>query len=292
MPACAAALMAAKTSRGGARSRSTRGVQFGTRRVFRLGSQGRKGGEFVTHPCVVRGPSWAMVREGSPCSAKPASVLPLFSIRTRRDWGIGQITDLPACAAWMRRAGQRLLQILPPHELPPGRRAPTARSPPSGSIPSTSTSKPWRTSTRRRSPTRSATRARAPSRACRAAPRVDYADRARAEDPRPPAPRSSGSTSASGRARRRGPAASPLSSSSERAWLDDLALYATLRESHGGWGWTTWPEARARAATRRRSTRRARARAARILEVGVRAVDAARAVGRGARARCASSASS
>jgi 4-alpha-glucanotransferase len=29
---------------------------------------------------------------------------------------------------------------------------------------------------------------------------------------------------------------------SERAWLDDLALYVALRESHQGWGWTTWPE--------------------------------------------------
>jgi 4-alpha-glucanotransferase len=28
----------------------------------------------------------------------------------------------------------------------------------------------------------------------------------------------------------------------ERTWLDDLAAYETLRESHGGWGWTTWPE--------------------------------------------------
>jgi 4-alpha-glucanotransferase len=28
----------------------------------------------------------------------------------------------------------------------------------------------------------------------------------------------------------------------ERAWLDDMALYATLRESHNGWGWSTWPD--------------------------------------------------
>jgi 4-alpha-glucanotransferase len=29
----------------------------------------------------------------------------------------------------------------------------------------------------------------------------------------------------------------------EHAWLEDLALYTALRESHGGWGWATWPEA-------------------------------------------------
>src|SRR5271155_1301668 len=51
-------------------------------------------------------------------------VLPLFSIRTRRDWGIGQITDLPVCAAWIRRAGQRLLQVLPPPELSIGETSP------------------------------------------------------------------------------------------------------------------------------------------------------------------------
>src|SRR6516165_8106701 len=51
-------------------------------------------------------------------------VLPLFSIRTRRDWGVGQITDLPACAAFIRRAGHRLLQVLPPHELSAGESSP------------------------------------------------------------------------------------------------------------------------------------------------------------------------
>src|SRR5215471_12526434 len=50
--------------------------------------------------------------------------LPLFSIRTERDWGIGQITDLPACAAWVERAGQRLLQVLPPYELAEGETSP------------------------------------------------------------------------------------------------------------------------------------------------------------------------
>src|SRR5271167_2771375 len=51
-------------------------------------------------------------------------VLPLFAVRTRRDWGIGQLTDLPACAAWIRTAGQRLLQVLPPHTLAAGETSP------------------------------------------------------------------------------------------------------------------------------------------------------------------------
>src|SRR5579863_4114319 len=60
----------------------------------------------------------------APMRRQSGVVLPLFSIRTRRDWGIGQITDLPACAAFIRRAGQRLLQLLPPHELSAGETSP------------------------------------------------------------------------------------------------------------------------------------------------------------------------
>jgi len=50
--------------------------------------------------------------------------IPLFSLRTRNDWGIGQITDLPACAAWLHQAGQRLVQVLPTHELSQGETSP------------------------------------------------------------------------------------------------------------------------------------------------------------------------
>ena len=51
-------------------------------------------------------------------------VIPLFSVRTERDWGIGQITDLPACAVWVRSSGHKLLQILPPYELAQGETSP------------------------------------------------------------------------------------------------------------------------------------------------------------------------
>ena len=50
--------------------------------------------------------------------------IPLFSIRTRNDWGIGQITDLPICAAWLLAAGQRLVQVLPTQELSQGETSP------------------------------------------------------------------------------------------------------------------------------------------------------------------------
>src|SRR4051794_37551774 len=52
------------------------------------------------------------------------ATIPLFSIRTRNDWGIGQITDLPVCASWLLGAGQRLLQVLPTQELSHGETSP------------------------------------------------------------------------------------------------------------------------------------------------------------------------
>jgi 4-alpha-glucanotransferase len=50
--------------------------------------------------------------------------LPLFSLRSVRDWGIGEIGDLPACAATLRRHGFGVLQLLPCHELARGETSP------------------------------------------------------------------------------------------------------------------------------------------------------------------------
>lgn len=58
---------------------------------------------------------WGLV---SPHARRAGLLLPLFSLRTGRDWGIGEIGDLGALAAWLRRAGQGLLQLLPLNELP------------------------------------------------------------------------------------------------------------------------------------------------------------------------------
>jgi 4-alpha-glucanotransferase len=46
-------------------------------------------------------------------------LVPLFSVRTRRSWGIGDIADLPELAKWVAQdGGQRLVQILPVGALP------------------------------------------------------------------------------------------------------------------------------------------------------------------------------
>ncbi len=97
-------------------------LQFGTPRPgggsrAPAGTLSRHSSMRCARPAISYGARVSMQR-------KAGVVLPLFSIRTRRDWGIGQISDLPACAAWLRRAGQRLLQILPPHELSGGETSP------------------------------------------------------------------------------------------------------------------------------------------------------------------------
>ncbi len=51
-------------------------------------------------------------------------LVPLFSIPTRASWGIGEIGDIPAFAAWLKDAGQDLLQLLPIQEMAVGQRSP------------------------------------------------------------------------------------------------------------------------------------------------------------------------
>jgi 4-alpha-glucanotransferase len=51
-------------------------------------------------------------------------LVPLFSIPTRASWGIGEFGDIPAFAAWLKEAGQDLLQLLPLGEMAVGQRSP------------------------------------------------------------------------------------------------------------------------------------------------------------------------
>ena len=53
--------------------------------------------------------------------------VPLFSLRTERSWGIGEIADLPELAEWMLEAtGAKLVQILPLGEISGGETSPYA----------------------------------------------------------------------------------------------------------------------------------------------------------------------
>jgi 4-alpha-glucanotransferase len=51
-------------------------------------------------------------------------LVPLFSIPTAASWGIGEIADLPAFAAWARSCGLSAIQLLPINEMADGQSSP------------------------------------------------------------------------------------------------------------------------------------------------------------------------
>ncbi len=51
-------------------------------------------------------------------------LLPLFSMRTQRGWGLGEIPDLPTFARWAHGAGMSVLQLLPVNEVSGGEESP------------------------------------------------------------------------------------------------------------------------------------------------------------------------
>lgn len=52
------------------------------------------------------------------------ALVPLFSIPSSRSWGIGEIADLPAFAAWAKQAGLSVVQLLPVNEMAGGQSSP------------------------------------------------------------------------------------------------------------------------------------------------------------------------
>jgi 4-alpha-glucanotransferase len=168
-------------------------------------------------------------------------VLPLFSIRTRRDWGIGQITDLPAAAAFIRRAGHRLLQLLPAHELSAGETSPYGALTAFGLDPIYAGIESVEDVDEAMVKEVLGDEGRRLLEQARAASRVDYA-----------AVRGLKTRVLSAAFERfhtrewsrESPRAKRLAAfiERERSWLDDLTVYQARREAHAGWSWTTWPD--------------------------------------------------
>src|SRR5512142_547428 len=53
-------------------------------------------------------------------------LIPLFSIRSRAGWGLGEIPDLVPFARWAAAAGFSVVQVLPVHEASRGQSSPYA----------------------------------------------------------------------------------------------------------------------------------------------------------------------
>ena len=196
---------------------------------------------------------------------KAGVVLPLFSIRSRRDWGIGQISDLPLCAAWARTAGQRLLQILPPHELSRGETSPYGALTAFGLDPIYVDVEAVEDLDAGAIDEALGEAGRRALERARASESVDYET---VRDLKTRALRAAFERFHAAHWLRETPRARRLAQflREQRAWLDDLALYLSLRESHGGWGWSTWPEDERGRHPRALEAARARG-ASRLLEV-------------------------
>ncbi|WP_394827093.1 4-alpha-glucanotransferase [Pendulispora albinea] len=191
--------------------------------------------------------------------------IPLFSLRTRRSWGIGQISDLVPTAAWLKTGGMRLLQILPPYELSDGETSPYGARTAFGLDPvyidldavedlGPGGAESVLDDGERRELER-----------LRASPRVDYdAVRVLKRGVLQKAFRNFYEREW----REDSPRAFELRAfiAREAAWEDDLALYVTLREAYGSLGWEHWPDMEASAHEPKALDQRKKEHAERVLE--------------------------
>jgi 4-alpha-glucanotransferase len=168
-------------------------------------------------------------------------LLPLFSMPSSRSWGIGEITDIPAMARWLRDAGVSVLQLLPINEMAAGQTSPysaiSAMAIDPIFISLHAVSEFGVIGGEARLPLEH----QAAIRSARSGSRVDYGAIRRAKEY---ALRAAFETfydaewlRGTGRA-----GAFAAFVSWEEWWLADYALYRALKERHGGRPWTEWGE--------------------------------------------------
>ncbi len=166
--------------------------------------------------------------------------LPLFSLRTDHDWGIGEIGDLGACARLLGHYGFSAVQLLPPHELARGETSPYGARTGFGLDPiyaSLSAIVDLDESDLARVV---ASDARRELDAVRALPHVDYA-RVRALKMRALEVAFENFDAREWKRDTTRAAQLRAFTTREELWERDLALYVALREEHHDTGWNFWP---------------------------------------------------
>ncbi len=166
--------------------------------------------------------------------------LPLFSLRTEHDWGIGEIGDLPACARLLARHGFSVVQLLPPHELARGETSPYGARTGFGLDPiyvTVSALPDLDAGDVERVLGAAGVAERA---ALRALPSVDYG---RVRELKMRVLEAAFANFEEREWKRGTERAAQLRAfaAREELWEADLALYVALREEHEGRGWSTWP---------------------------------------------------
>ncbi len=168
--------------------------------------------------------------------------LPLFSIRSARDWGVGEIGDLPACARFVRSAGFGILQLLPVYELARGETSPYGARTGFGLDPLYASIEEVPELDPAAIDEALGAEGMAERERLHAAPRVDY------EAVRTLKMRALEAAFARfeerewSRGTRRAKELE-MFAGREAGWEDDLALYVALRDEHHEHGWRTWPTA-------------------------------------------------
>lgn len=180
--------------------------------------------------------------EGREFARKAGVTVPLFSLRSSRDYGIGEIADLPRFAEWIHAAGLRMVQLLPSFELARGESSPYGARTAFGldplyisiaEVPELDRSLIEQTlgpgGVRELEAVRSLPGVDYPRVRALKEPLLDAAFRVFVER------ELSRDTERAKRFR--------TFVEAERGWVPDLALYVALRDEHHEHGWSTWPEA-------------------------------------------------
>ena len=168
--------------------------------------------------------------------------IPLFSLRTERSWGVGEIGDLPEMASFLAEAGFSLIQLLPLNEIAGGETSPYASLSAFGIDPMfiSLADVPDLHPADRGAALGGAEGLRQLEKA-RGAAGIDYPT-VRALKQR--ALRFAFERFLEGDVKRHGLRAAAFSAFVEqhREWLRDYALFRALKDSFGGKAWWDWPE--------------------------------------------------
>jgi 4-alpha-glucanotransferase len=168
-------------------------------------------------------------------------LVPLFSLKSARGWGIGEIGDIAAAARWLESAGLSLLQLLPINELPLHETSPYSSLSAMAIDPQYLTMDDVEDFAAIGGERGLAAELRADLERLRAEPAVNYAGVKRLKHLalRRAYERFRDTELSSGSARAR---AFREFTEEEAWWLADYALFRALHERHRPLPWTEWPE--------------------------------------------------
>jgi len=168
-------------------------------------------------------------------------LIPLFSLASSKSWGIGEFADLPRMAAWLQRAGLRVLLTLPLNEMPAGETSPYSALSAMALDPQFITLELVDDFQAIGGESSLEPELRTKLDAARRASSIDYAT---VRELKQIALRRSFARFLDAEWRRSTPRASALRAfiDAQAWWLDDYALFRALQMRHGERVWDEWPE--------------------------------------------------